>query len=247
MYKLSSFLLISGIIFISGSVSWAQNNSPANSDIQRGSKAEVNNQKAINAKEQDIANKKAVNTNKQTAQIINRLPGAHIQAQDLAIPKEPAPIKGFHPIKRALLPIERLERNSVQLQQQIMKLEGPIAGLQQPMIGLHKKMDAVQSKMEDIHGQLTTMDGRISRLEPSVARLEQPLANVAGPLTEVKQELQKVEVLIGTVLFTIMVAAVAIAVGTPIAAILVYKNRKKLFPDIPDHEFPVAKSSNQNH
>lgn len=38
--------------------------------------------------------------------------------------------------------------------------------------------------------------------------------------------------LLPLILFAIVVAAIAVAIGTPIAAILVYKHRSRLFPDM---------------
>ena len=40
------------------------------------------------------------------------------------------------------------------------------------------------------------------------------------------------------ILGAILVAALAIALGTPLAAVVVYRNRKKLFPGMSDHELP---------
>jgi hypothetical protein len=72
------------------------------------------------------------------------------------------------------------------------------------------------------------------------------VAEVAQPLQTVDQKLEKLAALLTTVLFTILVAAGIIAIGTPIAAILIYRNRRKLFPDMSDRDFRVAKAGDSS-
>jgi archaellum component FlaC len=216
-------------------------------------------------------------TNEETAQAANKVPGVHVEGQDLQPPPPETPIRGFHPIKKMLQPVVRLEKNSVQLEQQIMKLEGPIAGLQPAMLSLHKKMGGVENKMgsmqahidevgkringvglqvndvgtrmKDISQQMTGVRAditdvrkEIGTLEGPIKDLHKPLAEVARPLLNVEQKLEKLAALLTTVLFAILLAAGIIAIGTPVAAILIYRNRRKLFPDMSDRDFPVAKA-----
>jgi peptidoglycan hydrolase CwlO-like protein len=202
--------------------------------------------------------------NKSTAKAVNRIAGVHISAKDLEPPPEQGPITGFHPIKKALAPIIRLERNSVQLQQQIMKLEGPIAALNPPMLGLQSRMTSVEGKMGsmqqkldgmsqavggvskqmagvrgDIKGmrqQITLLQEPIEALRTPIEKLQGPLVNVAEPLKQVHKELAEMKILIATVLGAIVLATIAISIGTPIAAIIIYRNRKRIFPNMSDHE-----------
>lgn len=197
--------------------------------------------------------------NQQTAEVVNQIPGVHVEPKALKAPAPEQPIKGFHPIKRALSPIIQLQKNSVQLQQQIMRLEGPIAGLQPAMLGMKKKMTTVEGRLENMQGQLGTVENQvgqvdsqitgvrteitavrkqIAQLQTPIEQIQKPLAGVATPLSEVKTQLAQVQALIASVLFTIMIASICIAVGTPIAAVLIYKNRKKIFPNINESEMP---------
>jgi hypothetical protein len=216
--------------------------------------------------------------NAETAKAVNKIAGVKLQASDLQPPADDLPITGFHPVKKAIAPVVRLEKNSVQLQQQIMKLEGPISALQPAMLGLHSKMDGVDKRMVGMQAVLGKMDSgvsgvseqmngvradiagvrsdlsgmrkRIDRLEVPIRQLQQPLqklqeplSSVAAPLNAVHKELLEMKALLASVLFAILVAAVAIAIGTPIATVLIYKNRRKLFPDMRDHDFPGAKAA----
>jgi prefoldin subunit 5 len=179
------------------------------------------------------------------------------------------PIHGLHPVKKMLQPIIHLEKNSTELQKQILRLEGPIAGLQSPMLGLHKKMTSVDTTMKGIESELSGMQGRINgleqhmisvegqmhelrkdlsamhaqirHLEEPIRQLRNPINGVAFPLTKVRQELLEVKSLIAAVLFAIMVAAAAISIGTPIAAILVYQNRRRIFPSLTEHDLPLVR------
>jgi ABC-type spermidine/putrescine transport system permease subunit I len=62
------------------------------------------------------------------------------------------------------------------------------------------------------------------------------LQGVAQPLRELHQELTELKGLLATILFAIVVAAIAVAIGTPIAAVLIYKHRHKLFKNMNDGE-----------
>jgi septal ring factor EnvC (AmiA/AmiB activator) len=221
---------------------------------------------------QDVSAKKD-QMNKETAKAVNKVPGVNLKQADLQPPADDPPIKGFHPIKKLLQPVVRLEKNSVQLQQQIMKLEGPIGALQPAMLGLHSKMDGVDKRMVSMQGNLSDMSTQVKgvsgkmdgvrqditgmriqikglevpirQLQKPLNDLKEPLSNVAQPLQEVQKELSDMRALLATVLGAIVLAAVCIAVGTPIAAVLIYKHRRTLFPTMRDHDFPVAKESDK--
>lgn len=198
--------------------------------------------------------------NEDTANAVNRIPGVHVQSQNLQPPEPLPPIRGFHPIKAALRPVENLTQLAIQLEQQVMKLEGPIAGLQPPMLGLQKRMSSVETKMGTVNknigtvnenigtvraditgmrGDIASMRKELVALRGPILEIQKPLAGVARPLGEVQSRLQQVQALIATVLLAILIAAGAIAVGTPVAAILVYRNRRKLFPDMRDEELAI--------
>ncbi len=185
------------------------------------------------------------------ANIVNQVPGVKVTAKDLEPPEQP-PIKGFHPIKRLLRPVENLEGMSIKLEQQIMKLEGPIAALQPPMVNLQKKMNGVDSHLEDTNNTLGKMEYRLHSVEDQVkgARtdidsvrqeinaLKEPITGLRGPLGTIAKPLEAVQTQLNLVLLAILFTAVVIAIGTPIAAIQVYRNRHKIFPDLGDHELP---------
>jgi len=204
--------------------------------------------------------------NADTAKAINKVPGVHLQGQDLQAPAQDAPITGFHPIKRAIAPIVQLEKNSVQLQQQIMKLDGPISALQPAMNKLHGKLDKVDSRLGEMDGHIVTVDqhvtavdqqmsgvrsdlskmrGDLTQLQSPLHSLLGPLNNVARPLEEVRTQLADMRTMLAGVLFAIVASSIGIAIGTPLMAILIFKYRHKLFPNTADRDFPSVPQSDR--
>jgi hypothetical protein len=154
-------------------------------------------------------------------------------------PAEPdsAPIKGFHPIKRALQPVQNLEGLGIKLEQQIMKLEGPIVSLKAPMVSLQDQMNVVDTsmlkmekqvcgvndQMKGVRSDLATMQEDITALKKPILSIQKPLSNLTEPLEGVKRQLNLVVV-------AIFAMAIGIVFGTPLAAVLTYRFRHKLFP-----------------
>ncbi|HEY9793956.1 MAG TPA: hypothetical protein V6D22_26405 [Candidatus Obscuribacterales bacterium] len=213
-------------------------------------------------------------TDTKTAQAVSSIPGVNVDPSLMAKPVFDNPIKGFHPIKKLLQPVENLEKTSVALGQQIMRLEGPIASLQTPMIGLQTKMTSVEQRMGEMQGKLSnvqgsmvgvthdmddighqmhgvrgdlgTMQTRIVQLEKPIIGLREPITAVAHPvegvqtqLATVQKELADLKSLLSTIIFVILVAAGAIALGTPVAAVMIYKHRRKILPSVKEKDFPV--------
>lgn len=198
---------------------------------------------------------------KQTVDAVNQIPGVQVKTSDMQAP-DLKPIKGFHPIKRMLRPVENLESMSIRLQQQIMRLEGPIASLQQPMLALQRRMtnfekmlggmdknltgvnsqvagvqqqiNGAREEIKGVRSDLAEMREQIDSLKAPIQKLHEPISNVAEPLAGLDRRLVQVQGLIAGVLLMIVVSSIAIAVGTPIAAILIYRNRHKLFPQHKD-------------
>jgi len=148
-----------------------------------------------------------------------------------------APIKGFHPIKRALQPVENLEGMSIKLEQQIMKLEGPIAGLHPPMVALENRMTVVDDSMKKMETQVCSVNDQmkgvrsdLSKMQSEIAQLKDPIISIQKPVETVAHPLENVKRLLDLVLMAIVVAAISIVFGTPFTAVITYKYRNKLFP-----------------
>jgi chromosome segregation ATPase len=199
--------------------------------------ASVDNVPTVN----DSAHQKSA---KETANVVNQIPGVKVNEKDLEPPAQP-PITGFHPIKKLLRPVENLEGMSIKLEQQIMKLEGPIAGLQPPMLSLQKKMTGVdehigtmQTRLDGMQAQVQGVRTDISDMRKDINSLKQPIEALRAPIGTVAAPLESVNIRLNLVLVAILLTAVLIVFGTPIAAILVYRYRHRLFPGLGEHELP---------
>jgi septal ring factor EnvC (AmiA/AmiB activator) len=184
---------------------------------------------------------------KRTAAAVNQVPGVKVNESDLETPTQP-PIKGFHPIKKLLRPVENLEGMSIKLEQQIMKLEGPIAGLQPPMINLQKKMSGVNDQIGRMESRLTGVQDQVQGtrtdltsmrtdinnirsdlklLRADVHDLKGPIIAIKRPLVDVATPLEEVKGQLTLVLLAILVAALAIAIGTPLVAFAIYRHHRQ--------------------
>ena len=168
-----------------------------------------------------------------TAERLNRLPGAKVTAEQLTPPS----IEGFHPIKRMFRPVTDLENTSVGIENKVNQLEAPINGLNQPMVKLQKKMVHVDHTMGAMKGQLDGMGGEVAGVRSDLAgmrdeisSLRSPILSVQKPLSNVSQPLEALQVKLNFVIFSIFVAILIIAIGTPASAIVLWKFRDKLLP-----------------
>ena len=180
----------------------------------------------------------------ETANVVNQVPGVNVKKEDLEPPSTP-PIKGFHPIKKLLQPVENLEGMSIKLEQQIMKLEAPIAALQPPMLSLQKKMTGVddqigsmQSRLDSMESQVTGVRSDLAGMRKEISELKAPIVSLQKPIAGVATPLEDLNTKLNYILMAIIAAAVAISLGTPFAAIMVYRNRRKLFPGMSEHDMP---------
>ncbi len=183
------------------------------------------------------------------AEVLNKIPGVDITADDLKERDK----KGFplNPVAWIFKPVIRLQEQSVKLEQQIMKLTGPIAALQPGMLHLEGRMTSMQGQLasleEDTSGvqsQLVSIQKDIAAMHATLNEIKKPVTDLKGPImslrdpimriqepiTGVDKDLTDVKTLLSLVLTSIYAAAAIIAIGTPLAAILVWRNRQKLLP-----------------
>jgi hypothetical protein len=176
---------------------------------------------------------------KTTAAAVNQIPGVKVAPNELEPPQVP-PIKGFHPIKRLLRPVEELGAMSVQIEQQLMKMEGPVAALHPPMTNLEKHMTSVNGTMEHMQSQVDGVTSQMSGvredlagMRKDVSELKQPMLTIQKPLVGVAKPLEKLQARLRWVLYAIIAATLGITFGTPIAAMYIYRHKEKLLKTKP--------------
>jgi predicted nucleic acid-binding Zn-ribbon protein len=187
-------------------------------------------------------------TNEQAA-ALNKVPGVQVSADDLKEKKKNGP--GLNPIKWLFGPVIRLQEQSVKLEQQIMKLTGPIAALQPGMLSLENRITSMQTQLghlenttgsvedeltsirQDIasmHATLTEIKKPVTDLKSPIMSLHDPILNIEKPIVGVDKDLNEVKLLLRLVLTAICAVCLIIPIVTPIAAILVWRNKEKLLP-----------------
>lgn len=181
--------------------------------------------------------------NSDTAKAVNQIPGVKVKPTDLKSPDLP-PITGFHPVKKLLRPVENLEGMSIRLEQQMMRLGGPVAALHPPMLSLDNKMSRVKNQLEGMQSIISSMQSQISgvrsdvqALSKEIAELKQPLVTVVKPLSTIGTPLTDLSNQLNYILIAITLACFGVIFGTPFAAILVYRNRRKMLAKTdPEHD-----------
>lgn len=178
---------------------------------------------------------------KKMLQPIIRLQKNTMQLQQ-QIMKLAGPIASLQPSMLGLQKkMTSVESKMGNMQGRIVDVGSSIDGVGTRVDNVGSQMNKISNQMTDVRSDLSRMQNEINRLNVPLKALQKPLVDVAQPLETVDQKLEKLAALLTTVLFTIFAAAVIIAVGTPIAAILIYRNRRRLFPDMPDGDFPLPK------
>jgi predicted nucleic acid-binding Zn-ribbon protein len=94
----------------------------------------------------------------------------------------------------------------------ILRLETPIASLSKPINNLDKEVVGLQ-------GEISHLRGPLERLEDPVTRLSLQLTDLHSELHELHNELR-------LILASIFVAAIIVAFGTPVAAVMIWRNKR---------------------
>lgn len=252
MTALQTATLVAFLSFTWGSVTSAQDTKVKVSAPGAEVQVDASGVKEAQKKQAEVNLKKSDQYADDTAKAVNRIPGANVKAEDLkeTTVKKKAGVN-LNPFSWLFRPITRLQEQSLRLEQQMMKLTGPIAALQPGMLRLEKQIVNVESRTEKVQNQMAEMQTDISAMrqeltqikkpimelkEPIVA-LRDPLKRIEKPITGVNEDLNELKALLSLVLTSIYIAAAVIAFGTPVAAILIWRNKSKLLKPAKDGEY----------
>ncbi|HEY9719342.1 MAG TPA: hypothetical protein V6C69_17830 [Trichormus sp.] len=191
-------------------------------------------------------NAKDLKTAQETAARINALPGAKIKAEDLMHP----PIKGFHPLGKLLKPLTNLESTTDKLDAKANGLQQPINELNKPMVGLQQEMVSVDHGV----GKMTkTMDGvsntvagarqDMASIRQEIGYLKKPIVALQEPVEAIAKPLESVEGQLNLVLCALLAGPFIVAFGTPMAAVLIYRNRHKFLGSIETNNKPAPEAA----
>jgi hypothetical protein len=159
-----------------------------------------------------------------------------------------APIASLQPSMLGLKnEMGRVENRMGSVQGTVGSMQGTLGRVNSGVGGVRTDMRAVRGDITGVRGDLGGMRRDIASLEKPIQELRDPLREVSKPVSTINEQLAKVDssltdlkTLLGTVLASIYVAAALICFGIPLAAFMVYKNRRKLFPGTHEHDMPVV-------
>ncbi len=105
----------------------------------------------------------------------------------------------------------------------ISKIREPITKIQEPLISMADPIHNLDKQVTGVHDD-------ISRIREPLVRIEQPITSLEKQLTGLTSDISDLRNLLSMVLTSIFIAAIMIAVGTPIAGILIWRNKNKILP-----------------
>lgn len=137
------------------------------------------------------------------------------------------------------------------LQPGILKLDNRIVSVGKEIGAVRSEIGTVEEKIENVGNQLSAMRQDITAMRVELGEIKKPIVDLQGPIVRLHDPLTKIEkpisgidsrlvlldkelgdlkTLLSLVLTAIFISAGIIAVGTPVAAILIWRNKAKLLP-----------------
>lgn len=185
----------------------------------------------------DLSDKKAKKKGGFTLNPVTWLFKPVLQLQQQSVRLEQQIMKLTGPIAALQPGMLSLEKRIVGMQGQMQHVEERMGTVDQRIGKVQEQMSSMQSDISAMRQQVGEMKKPISDLRAPIVALHDPLLNIAKPVSGVElrlenldKQLNDLKTLISLVLTAIFIAAGAIAVGTPVAAILVWRNRAKFLP-----------------
>jgi archaellum component FlaC len=112
---------------------------------------------------------------------------------------------------------------------QMEGMHGPLEGVEGQVKQMEAGMSGLREDLKSIRSDLTAVRNQVVELQRPISQIRDPLLEVAGPLEGLGKRLDRLQQLVSYVLMSIIIATVGIAIGTPIAAFLIYKRFRGAF------------------
>lgn len=128
---------------------------------------------------------------------------------------------------------------------EIKKVRSDINDVKAPIAQLKKPITALQEPIAQLKGPVTELLGPISELKSPLLRIEKPMTAVDARLASLDVQLTDLRKLIGMILTSIFVAAAVIAIGTPIAAVIIFRNQRKILKKPSEPSPPKIKAASR--
>jgi archaellum component FlaC len=178
---------------------------------------------------------------KRLLQPVIRLGQGAVEIQQSMMKLE-GPIAGLHPSMTSLdNKMTSVDHQMAHMQTQLHGMSDNVAEIDTNISKVGNKIDEVRQDISGIREQVVHVTIPIRDLQKPLHEMLEPLKDVTKPMSLVHGELAELSTMLRGVLVAIVVAVLAIVVGTPLAAVHVYRNRKKYFPHLrePGADLPI--------
>ncbi len=172
-----------------------------------------------------------------------RLGKGAVQIQQSMMKLE-GPIAGLQPSMTALdNKMTSVDHQMVHMQKQLSTMSDNVNHINAGIEKVGSRVDEVRQDIGGMTQQVKHLTVPIKALQTPLHQLLDPLKEVTKPMNEVHGQLAELHTMLHWVLVAIVLSVLAITLGTPLAAIYVYRNRKKLFPHLrqPGEDLPLEK------
>jgi septal ring factor EnvC (AmiA/AmiB activator) len=152
------------------------------------------------------------------------------------------PIAGLHPSMTALdHKMTSVDHQMAHMQKQLSDMGGNVDHINAGLEKVGSRVDEVRADIGGMTQQVKHLTTPVKALQTPLYDLMEPLRDVTKPMSEVHGQLAELHTMLHWVLVAIVVSVLAITIGTPLAGVYVYRNRKKLFPHLrePGQDLPL--------
>lgn len=112
----------------------------------------------------------------------------------------------------------------------IASVRSDIAKIRGPITKIEKPLTSIAEPITNLDQQVTGVHDEIKQLRSPIVNIQQPITSLEKQLTGLSDDISALRNLLSLVLTSIFVAALMIAVGTPIAAIFIWRAKNKILP-----------------
>lgn len=170
-----------------------------------------------------------------------RLGKSSVQIQQSMMQLE-GPIAGLQPSMTALdQKMTNVDSQMVHMQKQLEKMGDNVDHINAGLNKVGNRVDEVRQDISGMTEQVRHLIVPIRALQKPLHELMEPLRDVTKPMSQVHGQLAELHTMLHWVLVAIIISVLAITIGTPLAAIYVYRNRKQIFPHLrqPGEDLPL--------
>jgi predicted nucleic acid-binding Zn-ribbon protein len=126
-------------------------------------------------------------------------------------------------IKGTYTELKRMRPDISRVRSDIDRIREPIMALKEPLISMAVPIHNLDTQVSGVHDDISSIRKPLTNMEQPITNLEKQLSRLSGDIAALRD-------LLSMVLTSIFVAAGLVAIGTPIAAILIWRHKNKFLP-----------------